>query len=207
MAQRVKNPPAKQETWVSSLGQKDALEKGTVTTSILAWRIPRTEEAGRLQSMGSQTVRHDWVTNTFASLSHGACTPLVLTYLRLLGQCKLLPCLQLNKILMTRSEGFGNNVAKVNPTQEDKGKYWRSYISLLSQLALFQCTHDSDAPLWEALEMLAHQAAQFVSTSPDSHLSFSVLLSEKRFTFWKMYSSLCYYEPENNQVSSILCTT
>ena len=48
----VKNPPAIQETWVLSLGQEDSLEKGMVThSSILAWRIPRTEEPGGLQSM------------------------------------------------------------------------------------------------------------------------------------------------------------
>ena len=47
------------ETQVQSLGQKD-LEKGMATdSSILAWRIPCTEEPGRLQSMGSQRVRHD----------------------------------------------------------------------------------------------------------------------------------------------------
>ena len=45
----VKNPPAMWETWVRSLGWEDALEKGTAThSSILAWRIPWTEEAGRL---------------------------------------------------------------------------------------------------------------------------------------------------------------
>ena len=55
----VKNPPAMQETWVCSLGQEDPLEKGMAThSSILAWRIPRTEEAGGLQSMGSQRVGH-----------------------------------------------------------------------------------------------------------------------------------------------------
>ena len=49
MAQIVKNLPAIQETQVRSLGRKDPLEKGMVTHSnILAWRIPRTEESGRL---------------------------------------------------------------------------------------------------------------------------------------------------------------
>ena len=57
MAQRVKkNLPAVQETWVPSLGQEDPLEKGMAThSSILAWEIPRTEEPGGLQSMGSQS--------------------------------------------------------------------------------------------------------------------------------------------------------
>ena len=47
MAQTVKNLPATQETWVRSLGQEDSLEKGMAThSSILAWRIPWTEEPG-----------------------------------------------------------------------------------------------------------------------------------------------------------------
>ena len=56
----VKNLPAMQETWFRSLGQEDPLEKGMAThSSILAWRIPWTEEPGRLQSMGSQRIGHD----------------------------------------------------------------------------------------------------------------------------------------------------
>ena len=64
VAQTLKNLPAMQETGVQSLGQKDALEKGMATqSSILAWRIPWTEEPGRLQSVGLQRVRHDRVAN------------------------------------------------------------------------------------------------------------------------------------------------
>ena len=60
VAQMVKNPPAMQETWIQFLGWEDPLEKGAATHSnILAWIIPRTEEPGRLQSMGSQRVRRD----------------------------------------------------------------------------------------------------------------------------------------------------
>ena len=56
----VKNLPAIQETWVRSLGREDPLEKGMAThCSILAWRIPWTEDPGGLQSMGSQRVGHD----------------------------------------------------------------------------------------------------------------------------------------------------
>ena len=56
MAQKVKNLPAMQETWVRSLGLEDPLKKGMVThSSILAWRIPWAEEPGRLQSMGLQS--------------------------------------------------------------------------------------------------------------------------------------------------------
>ena len=54
------------ETWVRSLGQGDLLEQEMAThSSILAWRIPRTEESGGLQSMGSQRVGHDCETNYF----------------------------------------------------------------------------------------------------------------------------------------------
>ena len=60
IAQMVKNLPAMQETQVQSLGQEDPLEKGmAVHSSILAWRIPWTEKPRRLQSVGSQRVRHD----------------------------------------------------------------------------------------------------------------------------------------------------
>ena len=60
MAQTVKNPPAMEETWVQSLGCEDPLEEGMAThSSIRACRIPWIEEPGRLQSMGSQSVRHD----------------------------------------------------------------------------------------------------------------------------------------------------
>ena len=67
VAQTIKNLPAMQKTWVWSLGRED-LERGMATYSIIfAWRIPWTEKRGGLQSMGSQRVRHDWMTNTFTS--------------------------------------------------------------------------------------------------------------------------------------------
>ena len=56
----VKNPPAMQEAQVRSLGREDPLEEDMAThSSIFAWRIPWTEEPGRLQSMELQRVRHD----------------------------------------------------------------------------------------------------------------------------------------------------
>ena len=59
----VKNLPVMQETWVRSLGQEDSLEEGMAThSSILAWRIPWTEELGGLQSVGSQKSR-TWLSN------------------------------------------------------------------------------------------------------------------------------------------------
>ena len=60
VAQLVKSLPTMLETWVRSLGWEDPLEEGKAThSSILAWRIPWTEEPGGLQSMGSQRVGHD----------------------------------------------------------------------------------------------------------------------------------------------------
>ena len=60
VAQMLQNLPATQETQLRSLGQEDPLEKEMAThCSTLAWKIPWTEEPGRLRSMGSQTVGHD----------------------------------------------------------------------------------------------------------------------------------------------------
>ena len=64
VAQTVKRLPAMRETQVRSLGQEDPLEKEMAThSSIVAWKIPWTEEPDRLQSMGSQRVGHDWATS------------------------------------------------------------------------------------------------------------------------------------------------
>ena len=60
VAKVVNNLPAMQDPWVPSLGWEDALEKGMAThSSLLAWRIPWTEEPGGLQSMGSQRAGQD----------------------------------------------------------------------------------------------------------------------------------------------------
>ena len=60
----VKNLPAMWDTWVLSLDGEDPLEEGMATHfDILAWRVPWIEEPGRLQSMGSLRVRHDWATD------------------------------------------------------------------------------------------------------------------------------------------------
>ena len=66
VAQMVKNLPAMLETQVQSLGLEDPLGEDMAThSSILTWRIPRTEEPGGLQSMGSQRVRHNWAMFTY----------------------------------------------------------------------------------------------------------------------------------------------
>ena len=64
MTQTVKCLSAMLETWVRSLGWEDSLEKEMAThSSTLAWKIPWTEEPGRLQSTGSPRVGHDWATS------------------------------------------------------------------------------------------------------------------------------------------------
>ena len=69
VAQMVKNLPAMQETWIWSLSQEDPLKKGMPTHScILAWKIPWPKKPGGLQSMESQKVGHDWVTNTHTTI-------------------------------------------------------------------------------------------------------------------------------------------
>ena len=78
----VKNLLAMQEMWVRSLGQEDSLEEEMAThSSFLAWEIPRTEEPGRLQSMGLQRVGHDLVTKQVSTnltgLLEGFNTPLL----------------------------------------------------------------------------------------------------------------------------------
>ena len=78
-----KNLPAMQETWIWSLGWEDSLEEGTVTYSnIFAWKIPRTEEPGGLQSIGSEKVWHNWNdwactrahTHAYSGFHHSALT-------------------------------------------------------------------------------------------------------------------------------------
>ena len=69
VAQTVKRLSTMQETWVQSLGQEDPLEKEmAIHSSSIAWKIPWTEESGRLQSMWSQRVGHDWATSLSLSL-------------------------------------------------------------------------------------------------------------------------------------------
>ena len=64
VAEMVKHLPTMRETWVQSLGWEDLLEKEMAThSSILAWKIPWMEDPGRLQSMGSQRVKHHWATS------------------------------------------------------------------------------------------------------------------------------------------------
>ena len=68
VAQTIDHLPAMQETWVRSLGQEDPLEEEMAThSSILAWRIPWTEEPVGPQSIGSQRVGHDLATSLFRS--------------------------------------------------------------------------------------------------------------------------------------------
>ena len=93
VAQGVKNFPALQETWVRSLGQEDLLEKGKAAHSIiLAWEIPWTQEPGRLQSMGTQRVRHDGATFTFPLKENYWIWDILKNYLMLIRSSKKESC-------------------------------------------------------------------------------------------------------------------
>ena len=88
MAQKVKNLPAMRETWIRSLGWEDPLEEVVATHSnILAWKLPWTEEPGRLQSMGWQRVRHDWTQQSTLS-----CAGRVFRELRKFGRSLAVTC-------------------------------------------------------------------------------------------------------------------
>ena len=73
VAQMVKHLPTMQETWVQSLGREDLEKEMATHSSTRAWKIPWMEEPGRLQSMGSQRVRHDWANSLTDSLSKKKC--------------------------------------------------------------------------------------------------------------------------------------
>ena len=74
LVQAVKSLPVMQETWVRSLGGEDLLEKEVAThSSILAWKIPWTEEPGGLHSVGSQSIRHDLAASSGSPSEVGAC--------------------------------------------------------------------------------------------------------------------------------------
>ena len=84
VAQTVKRLSTMRETRVWALGWEDSLEKEmTIHSSTLAWKIPWTEEPGRLQSMGSQRVGHDWATSV-SSLSWGLVVYCLLSHILLL---------------------------------------------------------------------------------------------------------------------------
>ena len=91
VAQTVKNLPAMRQTWVGSLGWEDPLDKGPAShSSILAWRIPWTEEPGSLQSMGFQRVRHDWATFHFHHVCYQYIYIFFVRFFSLIGYSKTL---------------------------------------------------------------------------------------------------------------------
>ena len=90
MAQRLKRLPTMWETWVRSLGQEDPLEKEMATHSgILAWRIPWTEEPGKLQSIGSQK-RRKRLTNSTVRMDQAQIRRARNVQEMTLGSCRIL---------------------------------------------------------------------------------------------------------------------
>ena len=121
VTQLVRNPPAMQETWVQSLGWEDALEDGMAThSSILAWRIPWTEEPGGLQSIGSQRVGHDWATK---------CSTAQQAHVQAGGSGSILP-------LHPSYSGLGTLDSKVLWIEEPRNRHDRRSRVFLSSLQL-----------------------------------------------------------------------
>ena len=102
VVQMVKSLPAMRETWVWSLSREDPLEKEMAThSSILARKIPWMEEFGRLQSMGSQRVRHDWATVQQRCLQ--SCPPTRSFRKECLSFAFLTSCLQIQQCSILKS--------------------------------------------------------------------------------------------------------
>ena len=103
IAQLVKNPPATKETLVWFLGQGDPLEnRMTSQASILAWRIPCTEEPGGLWPMESPRVRHDWSDSTMQPVQH------LISALMVYQQVPWCSCLERKKVTTLHMEQLEN---------------------------------------------------------------------------------------------------
>ena len=132
VAQMVKNLPAVQETWVWSLGWEDALEKGTAThSSFLAWKTPRTEEPGGLQSVGSQRVRHDRSTNISTCTANSLrCSPETITTLLMsYTQYKIKNCFNVSQEWLISIIHFIFKIPKIWPLLFPPSPSWFSSTS------------------------------------------------------------------------------
>ena len=107
VAQMVKHLSTMRETQVQSLGWEDLEKEMEIHSSTIAWKIPWTEEPGSLQSMGSQRVRHDWVTSL--SLSLRLLKPLVLWKQKLKSGKVGIPRSVLLSFLIINSRSGGQN--------------------------------------------------------------------------------------------------
>ena len=126
VAQTVKCLPTMWETWVQSLGQEDLLEKEMAThSSILAWKIPWTEEPGGLQSMGSQRVGHDWETSLSLSFTFLYC------------------CLEnpMNNMKKQKDRTLKDELPRLVGAQYATGDHWRSN------------SRKNEAVLWESVNV------------------------------------------------------
>ena len=182
VAQTVKRLPTTWETWVRSLGREDPLEKEMAThSSILAWKIPRMQEPGGLQSMGSQRVGHNWATSPHQKPSVFFLCKLYITYL-----------LNTYKIFLFNMKHY---VWQLKHYTNLSTFLWRLQSALLS---LTQ-PHDTQSPnrLPGCLFLLHDQESSFCPLlSPSCHIRLplwlSQLMTEWFFTLWclaplKMY--------------------
>ena len=130
VAQTIKNPPAMWETWVQSLGWEDPLEKGMAThSSILAWRIPWTEGPGRLQSMGSQRVGHNWMTFTLNPVDGGMRSEInsVTNILRIVYVFSVTGCSETEGSDGPVLKGFSSGTSVVGKVGQEKSTLFQWY--------------------------------------------------------------------------------
>ena len=146
-----KELPATPETWVRSLGREGPLEKEMATrNSILAWKIPWTEEPGGLQSMGSHRIWHDQVTNTFT-----------LIFICVCARAKLLQlCLTLGN-----SMGCSLPASSVLEILQERILEWVAMTSLRGSSQPRDRTHVSCLLLWQVGSLpLGHQECAYVNS-------------------------------------------
>ena len=174
MAQTVKNWPAIWETQVQSLGREDLLEKEMATeSSTLTWKIPWMEKPGRLQSMGSQTVRHCWATS--------------LTHLQLHEQLYDTYCIYISSVQLS-------SVAQSCPTLCDPMNHSTPGLPVQHQLSEFtqtqvhwvsdaiQPSHPLPSPSPPARSLSQHQGLfQWVSSSHQVATGLELQLQHQSF--------------------------
>ena len=194
VAQKVKNLPAMWETWLLSLGWEDPLDEGMATHSwvvFLPGESPRTEEPGRLQSMGLQKVGHNWVTK------HTSNTIEFLRFVPFL--CLYLPSLTVNSSNCIECVYLFDHLPHMQPGFHCPGYSLLCMEALLTLLGLATlcqmtlpcgcfCTLGCDTILWVAFPHICPYSLQFLAPWAGP---FSSLHPNPYWPIYLLYCTLC----------------